>query len=87
MKVIKIHKCGDIKISVLHSNVIKTGYQIQRLDKPTMGNNVYKCLDCGEEWVESINSPIIVEDKNVLNKKNSWTTNMIDCIKFNNKRL
>lgn len=87
MKAIKIHRSGEIKMSVLHPHVAKTGSQIQRLDKPMIGNNVYKCLDCGEEWVESTNSPSIVEDESILNEDNSWTTNMIDCVTFKNERL
>lgn len=53
MNAIFIYRSGYICPPTLHTNVIK------------VGDNVYKCLDCGECWTQTINSPQIIEPEEI----------------------
>lgn len=43
--------------TVIHHNVVE-------MPKTRM-NREFKCLDCGLEWIENLNSPMIVTDEDI----------------------
>lgn len=72
MKAIKDIFINNKRITILHQNVIEI--------KGVGNNKRFKCLNCGEKWIQTINSPLIIEDETILNNpKNYWTTNLTNC--------
>lgn len=75
MKAIKGIFINHERINILHQNVTEV--------KSAEANKHFKCLDCGEEWVQTINSPLIVENEKILSgSKSSWTHNLRACTDF-----
>ena len=75
MKAIKGIFINHRRINIFHQNVIEV--------KSNDANKHYKCIDCNEEWTQTINSPIIIENEKILNgSKSSWTANLTPCTDF-----
>ena len=55
---------------VIHTNVVPAPKRCS--------NRQFKCLDCGKEWTENINSPQILE-KDVENNLERYFENIVYC--------
>lgn len=74
MKAVQINYYREPEETVIHCNVIEVGMH--------MANREFKCLCCGHQWIESINSPQIIERKEVEHNLEAYYRNIINCDKL-----
>lgn len=55
MKASFIYSYMKEPLQVIHENVVET--------EKMSSNRSFKCLDCGLEWIENLNSPMIITDE------------------------
>lgn len=60
--------------TIVHSNVIEV--------KKHQTNREFKCICCGKQWIENINSPVVIEDKEIENNLSSYYPKTIQCEKL-----
>lgn len=60
--------------TIVHGNVIEVGKE--------HSHRMLKCLCCGHEWLETINSPVVIEDKEIENNLSSYYPKTIRCEKL-----
>ena len=60
--------------TILHTDVM----EIENTDHPTVKK--FKCACCGRTWLESINSPLIIEDVVAKNIR-QYYDNVVTCNK------
>lgn len=72
MKAVQINYYREPKETVIHSDVI----EVERTHKANME---FKCLCCGKQWTETINSPQIIESKEIEDNLEAYYQNIINC--------
>ena len=63
------------EVTVIHGDVI----EVERTHK---ANREFKCLCCGRQWTENINSPQIIESKEIEDHLEAYYQNIIHCNKL-----
>ena len=71
MKAVEINYYRQPKETVIHGDVIE-------VEKRCL-NREFKCLCCGKQWTETINSPQIIESKEVEDNLEAYYRNITNC--------
>ncbi len=71
MKAVQVNYYRQPKETVIHGYVIEVERRSQ--------NREFKCLGCGKQWTENINSPQIIESKEIEDNLEAYYRNIINC--------
>jgi len=74
-----LSKRSGIRFTILHTDVVELKGEERHLGTPKYRQ--FKCKCCGSEWIENINSPLIIDDE-TANNINQYYDNVITCDKW-----
>lgn len=72
MKAVEVNLYIDPHKTIIHGDVVE-------IEKTHCANREFKCLCCGRQWIETINSPMVIESAEIENNIEAYYKNIILC--------